>query len=613
MLFDSTIPSVSARIGLPPPPYGSNVNRERRVMWCAQETKELIRLAGRMFGTNANCRKHSKEVYQIISDEMKRRGHHKSLEQCRIKWKHLKGFYFEALLKDTEADQLLICPFFKELEPILKNAKKGAARGSGSSSTCSLLTKPKKKPEQTPANKMPVFQTVLIDEKKTEKPETSDSQKFVIVQDPLGMMKQTVVLKPQVSTTAGTPLNLQQPKYVLSNNQNGVWQQILLTVPQQKGAVQAGQMKPLVVTPQDPLSLPKAPAKNATPPSATATSTPSRAASASPAPAPSVAPLAPIPLTVAPPVVPEICLRWDSYNKNMRNMFPVLLSNERFCDVTLACEGRSIKCHKFMLSACSPYFDQLLGDNPCRHPIVLLKDLQFWEVQAILDFIYKGEVRVRQNKLPQLLAAASCLQIKGLSETVASSPTPNENCDKNTRNDRNDKNDNNSAGLVKPTSHKELKGAQKRKSPPTCSSDSMASTSVDDSDSESEADEQSRLIVVRNSIDEADSTSSGIPTTNGTIIKKIKLEHPSSASCSDSKDQKNCVTEPANPGISVKKKTGNPPNLIKIEHPIITKQEPPEDYENEWKDDGSSSPSYYPDYPEAIVDTVLTEEDASNQ
>ncbi|XP_018903635.2 uncharacterized protein [Bemisia tabaci] len=385
------------------------------------------------------------------------------------------------------------------------------------------------------------------------------------------------------------------------------------SVPQQKGAVQAGQMKPLVVTPQDPLSLPKAPLKNATPPSATATSTPSRAASASPAPAPSVAPLAPIPLTVAPPVVPEICLRWDSYNKNMRNMFPVLLSNERFCDVTLACEGRSIKCHKFMLSACSPYFDQLLGDNPCRHPIVLLKDLQFWEVQAILDFIYKGEVRVRQNKLPQLLAAASCLQIKGLSETVASSPTPNENCDKNTRNDRNDKNDNNSAGLVKPTSHKELKGAQKRKSPPTCSSDSMASTSVDDSDSESEADEQSRLIVVRNSIDEADSTSSGIPTTNGTIIKKIKLEHPSSASCSDSKDQKNCVTEPANPGISVKKKTGNPPNLIKIEHPIITKQEPPEDYENEWKDDGSSSPSYYPDYPEAIVDTVLTEEDASNQ
>lgn len=46
---------------------------------------------------------------------------------------------------------------------------------------------------------------------------------------------------------------------------------------------------------------------------------------------------------------------------------------------------------------------------------------------------------------------------------------------------------------------------------------------------------------------------------------------------------------------------------------VITKQEPPEDYENEWKDDGSSSPSYYPDYPEAIVDTVLTEEDASNQ
>jgi len=30
----------------------------------------------------------------------------------------------------------------------------------------------------------------------------------------------------------------------------------------------------------------------------------------------------------------------------MQATFPSLLNNEQFVDVTLACEGRSIKCHK---------------------------------------------------------------------------------------------------------------------------------------------------------------------------------------------------------------------------------------------------------------------------
>jgi hypothetical protein len=66
-----------------------------------------------------------------------------------------------------------------------------------------------------------------------------------------------------------------------------------------------------------------------------------------------------------------------------------------------------------MLSACSSYFEELLSQNPCQHPIVLMKDLKFWEVQALVDFMYRGEVNVGQDKLPSLLAAAEALQIKG--------------------------------------------------------------------------------------------------------------------------------------------------------------------------------------------------------
>lgn len=66
-----------------------------------------------------------------------------------------------------------------------------------------------------------------------------------------------------------------------------------------------------------------------------------------------------------------------------------------------------------MLSACSSYFEELLSQNPCQHPIVFMRDLKFWEVQALVEFMYSGEVNVAQEKLPSLLAAAEALQIKG--------------------------------------------------------------------------------------------------------------------------------------------------------------------------------------------------------
>ena len=66
-----------------------------------------------------------------------------------------------------------------------------------------------------------------------------------------------------------------------------------------------------------------------------------------------------------------------------------------------------------MLSACSPYMEELLSSNPCQHPIIFLKDMKFWQLQALIDFMYRGEVNVTQDKLPSLLSAAEALQIKG--------------------------------------------------------------------------------------------------------------------------------------------------------------------------------------------------------
>lgn len=72
----------------------------------------------------------------------------------------------------------------------------------------------------------------------------------------------------------------------------------------------------------------------------------------------------------------QFCVRWNSYHTNLQTVFPKLLSTENFVDVTLACENRQIKCHKVVLSACSTYFERLLIQNPCKHPIIFMKDMR---------------------------------------------------------------------------------------------------------------------------------------------------------------------------------------------------------------------------------------------
>ena len=52
---------------------------------------------------------------------------------------------------------------------------------------------------------------------------------------------------------------------------------------------------------------------------------------------------------------------------------PALCPSESLVDVTLSCEGQSLKAHKLVLSACSPYFKALFQEHVENHPIVILK------------------------------------------------------------------------------------------------------------------------------------------------------------------------------------------------------------------------------------------------
>ncbi|KAG4076101.1 hypothetical protein HA402_011447 [Bradysia odoriphaga] len=140
----------------------------------------------------------------------------------------------------------------------------------------------------------------------------------------------------------------------------------------------------------------------------------------------------------------RFCLRWNNHQSNLLSVFDQLLHAETFTDVTLAVEGQYLKAHKMVLSACSPYFQALFVNHPEKHPIVILKDITYADMKSLLDFMYRGEVSVDQERLTAFLRVAESLRIKGLTEVNDEKPASNNNNSSNSNNNNNTNNNNNS-------------------------------------------------------------------------------------------------------------------------------------------------------------------------
>ncbi|XP_065343136.1 protein bric-a-brac 2-like isoform X2 [Cloeon dipterum] len=115
----------------------------------------------------------------------------------------------------------------------------------------------------------------------------------------------------------------------------------------------------------------------------------------------------------------QFCLRWNNFQSNIVSVLDNLKEQEDLVDVTLVCEGHAVKAHKVILSACSPYFRNVFKENPCQHPIVILKDVQNTELDALLSFMYQGEVYISQDRLSSFLRTAEILQVRGLAGATA--------------------------------------------------------------------------------------------------------------------------------------------------------------------------------------------------
>ena len=115
----------------------------------------------------------------------------------------------------------------------------------------------------------------------------------------------------------------------------------------------------------------------------------------------------------------KFCLRWNDFESNISSSFSELRDDKDFFDVTLSCDDEQIQAHKLIISACSPFFRNVLRRNPHQNPLLYLKGVRFNDLQAVLNFMYHGEVNVAQEDLNSFLAVAEDLKVKGLTQNQA--------------------------------------------------------------------------------------------------------------------------------------------------------------------------------------------------
>ncbi|XP_063705174.1 modifier of mdg4-like isoform X3 [Culicoides brevitarsis] len=119
----------------------------------------------------------------------------------------------------------------------------------------------------------------------------------------------------------------------------------------------------------------------------------------------------------------QFSLSWNNFNSNLSAGFHESLCRGDLVDVTLAADGQLVKAHRLVLSVCSPYFRKMFTQMPAnQHAFVFLKDVSHAALKDLIQFMYCGEVNVKQDALPAFISTAEALQIKGLTETGESVP-----------------------------------------------------------------------------------------------------------------------------------------------------------------------------------------------
>lgn len=106
-------------------------------------------------------------------------------------------------------------------------------------------------------------------------------------------------------------------------------------------------------------------------------------------------------------------LVWDKHLQNIGELFQNLYEDDVLVDVIISCKDGNLKAHKIVLSACSPYFQRIFSENPCKHPTIIMRGVSYNEMKKLLEYMYRGVVSIAIDSVNTLIQIAYDLEIKG--------------------------------------------------------------------------------------------------------------------------------------------------------------------------------------------------------
>ena len=110
-------------------------------------------------------------------------------------------------------------------------------------------------------------------------------------------------------------------------------------------------------------------------------------------------------------------LKWEEFQSNIRTSYSKLRETNNFSDVTLvSADGRKMMAHRVIFSANSALFEHILIKNNHIQPLIYLRGIKSCHLNSLLNFIYQGEVEVKEEDLDVFLEVATELKITGLSQ-----------------------------------------------------------------------------------------------------------------------------------------------------------------------------------------------------
>ena len=84
-----------------------------------------------------------------------------------------------------------------------------------------------------------------------------------------------------------------------------------------------------------------------------------------------------------------LSVKWNEFEANVSKCFSSLRQEHDFYDVTLVSDDeKEVQAHKLVLSACSPFFKNILKGKSHSNLMLYLTGVSFEDLNLLLDYIY---------------------------------------------------------------------------------------------------------------------------------------------------------------------------------------------------------------------------------